>query len=461
MEQPIPFKLGEDTIKKIRDCVGDDNVITDHDVLKQYDRDASFLRSIPQVMVMARSTGQISRLLKLANIKKFPVVPRAGGTGLTGGCLPIFGGVVLNLSSMNQIRAIDTHNLIADVEPGVITLDLRNAAKEKGLFYPPDPAGMDKSTIGGNAATSAGGPSCLKYGTTKDYILGLEVVLPQGEIIAIGTRTRKGVVGYDLTHLLVGSEGTLGIITGLILKLIPHPPKSKTLGAVFHDIRNAMTAVTQIQVRGHLPAALEFMDAKCLGLVKDLISFSIPGEKAAYVIVEVDGTEEQTKASLAEIGKILKEMGASDLLEARDESQRENIWSVRRQISIRIRETSVINVAEDIAVPIGGIADLVSAMPDIEKKFGVSLYAFGHAGDGNIHINITAPKKDHPYMDDAIRTVLKTTVAMGGTISGEHGIGYAKKSFLGLELSPTSIGLQEGIKKLFDPNLILNPGKIF
>jgi FAD/FMN-containing dehydrogenase len=223
MEQPIPFKLGDDTIREIRHTVGDDNVITDHDVLKQYDRDASFLRSIPQIMVMGRSTEQISRLLKLADIKKFPVVPRAGGTGLTGGCLPIFGGVVLNLSSMNQIRAIDTHNLIADVEPGVITLDLRNAAKEKGLFYPPDPAGMDKSTIGGNAATSAGGPSCLKYGTTKDYILGLEVVLPQGNIITTGSRTRKGVVGYDLTHLLVGSEGTLGIITDLILKIDPSP----------------------------------------------------------------------------------------------------------------------------------------------------------------------------------------------------------------------------------------------
>jgi FAD/FMN-containing dehydrogenase len=243
--------------------------------------------------------------------------------------------------------------------------------------------------------------------------------------------------------------------------LIPHPPTSKTLGAVFHDIRDAMTAVTQIQVRGHLPAALEFMDAKCLGLVKDLISFSIPGKNAAFVILEVDGAEEQAKASLSDIGIILREMGASELMEARDEFQREHIWSVRRQISIRIREASVINVAEDIAVPIGRIADLVSAMPDIEKKFGVILYAFGHAGDGNIHINITAPKKGHPYLDEAIRNVLKTTVAMGGTISGEHGIGYAKKSFLDLELSPASISLQKGIKKLFDPNLILNPGKIF
>lgn len=461
MEQPINFQFTDDVIIEIKNTVGDDNVITDQDVLKKYDRDASFLRAIPQVMVMARSAKQISSLLRLANLKKFPVVPRAGGTGLTGGCLPMSGGLVLNMSFMNQIRVIDTGNLIAEVEPGVITLDLRNAARAKGLFYPPDPAGMDKSTIGGNAATSAGGPSCLKYGTTKDYILGLEVVLPTGDIISTGTRTRKGVVGYDLTHLMVGSEGTLGIITSLILKLIPHPPKSRTLGAVFNDIRDAMAAVTEIQVRGHLPAALEFMDNKCLDLVRDLIPFSIPGKNAAFVIIEVDGSEEQTRTALSEIGKILREMGVSGLLEAENDSQREDIWTARRQISIRIREASVINIAEDIAVPIGRIADLAGAMPDIEKQYGLSLYAFGHAGDGNIHINITAPQKDHPHIDEAVRAVLKMTVAMGGTISGEHGIGYAKKSFLELELSPVSINFQKGIKQLFDPNWILNPGKIF
>lgn len=461
MDPSTKFQFSQEIIAEIRNTVGSDHVITDHDVLKHYDRDASFLRSIPQVMVMGRSATQISNLLKLANTRKFPVVPRAGGTGLTGGCLPILGGVVLNLSSMNRIKAIDTRNLIADVEPGVITLDLKNAAREKGLYYPPDPAGMDKSTIGGNAATSAGGPSCLKYGTTKDYVLGLEVVLPQGNIITTGTFTRKGVVGYDLTHLIVGSEGTLGIITRLILKLIPHPPNTRTMGAVFSDIRNAMTAVTEIQVRGHLPAALEFMDSKCLGLVKDLMPISIHEEKAAFVIIEVDGSERETKESLAEIGSILEDMGASELFEAQDESQREKIWSVRRQISIRIREASVINVAEDIAVPVGRIADLVSTLPDMERKWGVFLYAFGHAGDGNIHINITAPQKNHSDLDEAIRDVLKTTVEMEGTISGEHGIGYAKKSFLDLELSPASINIQKGIKKLFDPDLILNPGKIF
>ncbi len=455
------FPFNKNIIDEIKDAAGADYVVTDPDILKQYDRDASFLRAIPQVMVMAQSAEQISRLLNLANRRKFPVVPRAGGTGLAGGCLPISGGVVLNLSSMNQILSIDTQNLIADVQPGVITLNLRDAAREKGLFYPPDPAGMDKSTIGGNAATSAGGPSCLKYGTTKDYVLGLEVVLPQGNIIMTGGCTRKGVVGYDLTHIMVGSEGTLGIITRLFLKLIPHPPAAQTVAAIFHTLQDAMKAVTEIQIRGHSPAALEFMDARCMALIKDLIPLSISGNKGAFVIMELDGAVEQIDASMSAIIPILREMGASEILKALNEHHRESIWTGRRQISNRIRENSVFNVAEDIAVPVGRIADLADNMPEIEKRCGVKLYAFGHAGDGNIHINITASQKDHPGIDDAIRAVFKTALAMGGTISGEHGIGYAKKSFINLELSPVSIALQKDIKKLFDPNMILNPGKIF
>ncbi len=461
MNDPEFYKVSDEDIAEIEKAAGAENVVLDPEVLKKHDRDASFLRATPDVMVMARSAEQIGRLLKLANARKFPVTPRAGGTGLAGGCLPVFGGVVLNMSSMNRIKAIDTRNLVAEVEPGVITKDLRDAARAKGLFYPPDPAGMDRSTIGGNAATSAGGPSCLKYGTTKDYILGLEAVLPSGEIVRTGTRTRKGVVGYDLTHLFVGSEGTLGIITELVLKLIPHPPAAKTIGAVFGDIREAMAAVAEIQVRGHLPAAIEFMDAGCLQLVKDLLPFEAPGENAALVIVEVDGSEDQTLASLAAIGQVLRQTGASDIMEAWDEARRDAVWAARRQISLRIKEAAVFNVAEDIAVPIGSIADLVEALPEAEKEFGVKLFAFGHAGDGNIHVNITAPRKEHPGVDDCIRSLFKITLGMGGTISGEHGIGFAKRSFLGMELSPASMELQKGIKRLFDPNMILNPGKLF
>ena len=267
--------LKDELIDKLKIEMGQENVVTEPSVLRDFDCDASALKSVPQVMVTAKSTEQISRLLMLANRHNFPVVPRGAGTGLCGGCLTLTGGVLLSMTAMNRIRAIDTTNLIAEVEPGLITRRLRDAASEKGLFYPPDPASLDESTIGGNAATNAGGPSCLKYGVTRDYVLGLEAVLPTGKIIRTGQKTRKGVVGYDLTHLLVGSEGTLAVITGLTLKLIPHPPAVRCMGVVFPDLPSAMQAVIAIQVKGFLPAAIEFMDNKCLKRVHDLTLFKI------------------------------------------------------------------------------------------------------------------------------------------------------------------------------------------
>lgn len=455
------YIISEELIERIKKDVGPENVIDDSDVLKEYDRDASDIRCVPQLVVVARDVDQVSRLMKLADREKFPVIPRGAATGLAGGCLALRGGVVLSLIEMNRIRSIDAVNLIAEVEPGVITNDLRVAAKEKGLFYPPDPAGLDKSTIGGNAATGAGGPSCLKYGTTKDYILGLEAVLPNGKIIKTGVKTRKGVVGYDLTHLLVGSEGTLAIITGLTLKLIPHPPSVRCMAAAFPDLTSAMRAVTDIQVRGHLPAAIEFMDHKCLARVEDLLPFELPGQQASLLIIEVDGVESQIAAEIKAVGEICLEMGATDLIDAENEAERTRVWEMRRQTSTRIHDAAATYIPEDVAVPIGSIADLVGALPEYERKYGLDIYAFGHAGDGNIHLNITAPSSDHPGLEDGVVDILKLVVQMGGTISGEHGIGHAKKHFLSLELSEDSMALQRGLKALFDPNNILNPGKIF
>ena len=448
--------------KRISDSLGNECVVTNKDEIETYSRDASGLNYPPELVIRVQETAQIQRLMRLANEYKFPVIPRGGGSGLAGGCLPVLGGVVLSLEKLNRILSVDTQNLIAQVQPGTITKDLREAVQQKKLFFPPDPAGMDQSTIGGNASTNAGGPSCVKYGTTKDYILGLEAVLPSGRMINTGTRTRKGVVGYDLTQLLVGSEGTLGIITNLILKLIPLPAAVSAMTSVFSDLPSAMQAVTHILNRGHLPSAIEFLDAKCLLLVKDILPFHIPGETSTLLIIEVDGNLEQTKRDIKTIGKILKEVGATHLLPAFNEKEREDIWNVRRQVSLRIHDNYALYIPEDVVVPLGKIPALVAELPEFEAEYGFDIFAFGHAGDGNIHLNITAQNRDNMNrVEKGVKAILARVIQMGGTISGEHGIGQAKKRYLSMELSAESIRLQSEIKKVFDPNMILNPGKIF
>jgi glycolate oxidase subunit GlcD len=459
---PTYTPITDDIRRRISDVLGDECIVTNQDEVGTYSKDASGLSYPPELVIRVQETAQIQRLMRLANEYSFPVIPRGGGSGLAGGCLPVLGGVVLSLEKLNRIISVDTQNLIAKVQPGTITKDLRDAVQQKKLFFPPDPAGMDQSTIGGNAATNAGGPSCVKYGTTKDYILGLEAVLPSGRMINTGAQTRKGVVGYALTQLLVGSEGTLGIITGLILKLIPYPASVSAVTAVFSDLPSAMQAVTQILNRGHLPSAIEFLDAKCLLLVKDILPFQVPGKKSTLLIIEVDGDPAQTKRDIKTIGKILKEVGATHLLPAFNEKEREDIWNVRRQVSLRIHDNYALYIPEDVAVPIGKIPALVAELPKLEAEYGFEIYAFGHAGDGNIHLNITAQNRDNMNrVEMGVKAILARVIQMGGTISGEHGIGQAKKRYLSMELSAESIRLQTEIKKVFDPNMILNPGKIF
>ncbi len=454
--------ITEDIRKRISDTIGDECIVADPDEIESYSKDASGLSYPPELVVRVRETAQIQRLMKLANEYRFPVIPRGGGSGLAGGCLPVLGGVVLSLEKLNRIIFIDTKNLVADVQPGTITKSLRDAVGQKRLFFPPDPAGMDQSTIGGNAATNAGGPSCLKYGTTKDYILGLEAVLPSGRMIKTGTRTRKGVVGYDMTQLLIGSEGTLGIITGLILRLIPLPAAVAGITAVFAQLPAAMKAVAEILNRGLLPSAMEFMDAKCLSLVKEILPFHVPGEESALLIIEVDGDPEQTKREINRIEIILKEIGAMHVLPAFSEKDRQAIWDVRRQVSLKIHENCALYIPEDVVVPIGKISILVAELPKFEAEYGLKIYTFGHSGDGNIHLNITTQNRDNiKRVERGVRDILSRVIQMGGTISGEHGIGQAKKQYLSMELSAENIRLQTEIKKVFDPNMILNPGKIF
>lgn len=444
------------------------DLITDAEGLLARSRDESGLVRPPVAVLLARSEAQVARLMTLANSHGFPVVPRGAGTGLAGGCLAGKGGVVLDLAAMNRILAIDTQSLTALVEPGVITAALRDAAKAKGLFYPPDPASLATSTIGGNAATNAGGPACVKYGTTRDYVLGISAVLPTGEVIRAGANTRKGVVGYDLTRLLVGSEGTLGVITELTLKLIPHPRAAACVAAVFADLDAAMRAIISVMTRGHLPSAMEFLDARCLKLVGDLLPFSVVGEQSALVLIESDGDPDQVRREVAGIEAICRELGATNILPPvtsgtkEGDEGREAVWAVRRSVSTRIHEACAVYIPEDIAVPIGKIADMVAALPEVEERFGITIFAFGHAGDGNIHLNLTAQDEAlRPKVEAAAVDCVRLALKLGGTISGEHGIGLVKRGLLPLEIGPVSLRVQCGIKALLDPQNVLNPGKIF
>ncbi len=459
---PRPNVLTPELRQEFRSILGPEGVLEAPADLEKYGRDESGLSRPAGRVLLPTETPQIQAILRLANERGFPVTPRGLGSGLAGGALPEEHGVVLSLERMNRILEIDERNLVARVEPGVITRDLRDAASVRGLYYPPDPASLAVSSIGGNAATNAGGPRCLKYGVTRDYVLGLKAVLPDGGLISAGVQTRKGVVGYALAHLLVGSEGTLGVLTELLLKLIPHPPVTAGMAAVFGSMPEAMAAVTGLLTSGHLPCALEFLDHRCLALVGDLLPFSGLPPTASLLYIESDGEESGVAAQMQSMIRACRKMGALDILPASEPAERERIWDVRRQVSLRIHESSEIYIPEDVVVPLGRIAELVAALPELEIEAHGLIYAFGHAGDGNIHLNFTAAGQERRApLEHCVLKALRKVLSMGGTMSGEHGVGEAKRGFLPLELTSESIQLQRGIKKLFDPNGVLNPSKVF
>jgi D-lactate dehydrogenase (cytochrome) len=467
---PYPGAPTPSVLRLLAQTFGPD-LLVDEAALAARSRDESGLCMPPAAVLLAKSEAQVSRLLALATEcaehgDPFAVIPRGTGTGLAGGCLAETGGVVLDLSAMNRILAIDSDCVTAEVEPGVLTGDLRRAAAAKGLFYPPDPASLDTSTIGGNAATGAGGPACVKYGTTRDYVLGLRAVLPTGEVVRAGTATRKGVVGYDLTRLLVGSEGTLAVITGLTLKLLPHPATQACMAAVFPSLGHAMRAVIAVMTRGRLPSAMEFLDARCLALVGDLlpdhVRAGLAGGTEALALIECDGGVDETNNAIADIENACRDCGALGIIPAPDAAGREAVWKVRRSVSTRIHESCAVYIPEDVAVPVGRIAELVAALPGVEARHGIVIYAFGHAGDGNIHLNLTAAEESaRPRVEAAAEDCVRLALTLGGTMSGEHGVGLSKRHLLPLEIEPASLRLQRGLKALFDPHNILNPGKVF
>ena len=451
-------------IQGIKNIVGKENVVEDKETRICYSYDATNLKYLPDLVVYPFNREQISAILKLANEARFPVIPRGAGTGFTGGTLPVEGGVVLVLTKMNRVLQIDPENLVAVVEPGVVTYHLQQEVEKIGLFYPPDPASLKSSTIGGNVAECAGGPRAVKYGVTKDYVLGLEVVLPTGEIITTGAQTVKSVVGYDLTKLLVGSEGTLGIITKIILRLLPLPKAKRTMLAMFPNIEAAATTVSQIISSRIIPTTLEFMDNATIRCVEDYLHMGLPVEAGALLIIEVDGAPEVLNGEVGEIQKICQANRAIETKVAKDDKEAEELWKARRAVSSAVVKLNPTKINEDVTVPRSKVANLLRQMEAISKKHNLIIVNFGHAGDGNIHVNVLIDRRkpgEEERAHLAVKEIFEATLGLGGTLSGEHGIGITKAPYLAMELGDMGVKVMKRIKQSFDPNNILNPGKIF
>jgi len=451
-------------VNEIASIVGKDNLLTVKEELMCYSYDATNQKFLPEAVVFPRSPQQISQIMLLANQYSFPVIPRGAGSGFVGGSLPVEGGLVLTLTKMNRIIKIEPENLTAVVEPGVVTGDFQQKVESLGLFYPPDPASLKFSTMGGNVAVCAGGPRCVKYGVTKNYVLGLEVVLPTGEIIKTGVQTLKGVAGYDLTSFLVGSEGTLGIITKIIVKLLPLPETKKTMLATFHKMDDATLTVSSIIHARIIPATLEFIDQAAIRCVEDYLNMGLPTQAEALLLIEVDGDMDTVARQIELIKDICFKNNASEVKIAQSREEEEQLWKARRSISPALLKLNPHKINEDINVPISHIPKIIRRINEIAQRYQLINVNFGHAGDGNIHTNLMI-NKDNPdettRAQQAVKEIFQAALELGGTISGEHGIGITKAPYLQMEIGKKNIALMKQIKSLFDPHNILNPGKLF
>jgi glycolate oxidase len=453
-----------DIIKKLVEIVGSDNVTCDRQDLICYGYDATQMEFLPDAVVHPGSPEEIAQILKLANVEHFPVFPRGAGSGFTGGALPNSGGVVLVVTRLNRILRIDTENLIAEVEPGVVTEQFQLEVEKLGLFYPPDPASLKFSTLGGNVAENAGGPRCVKYGVTRDFVMGLEVVLPTGEIIRTGGETYKGVVGYDLTRLLCGSEGTLGVITKIIFKLLPLPEAKKTMLTIFDSIDGAAKAVSTIIGNKIIPTTLEFMDHATLQCVEKRFSLGIPANGRAVLLIEVDGDRDLIEKQASRIQELIRPLGLVECKVAKDAAESEALWKVRRLVSPSLRDVNPDKYNEDIVVPRSKVPEVIRKIEQIQKKYDIPIVNFGHAGDGNIHVNVMIDKEIAGMEEKAhlaIAEVFQAALDLNGTMSGEHGVGLAKQPYIHLELKPAQVMAMQAIKQGLDPHNILNPGKMF
>ena len=456
-------------LEQFKLIVSSEYIFTDADSIEKYGKDETEqLHYAPQVIVKPRQASEIAQLLKVCNEHLIPVTPRGAGTGLTGGALPHLGGLVISMERFNTILEIDERNLQVTTEPGVITEMLQDAVKEKGLFYPPDPASKGSCFIGGNISENSGGPKAVKYGVVKDYVLNLEVVLPNGEIIWTGSNVLKNATGYNITQLIVGSEGTLGIVTKIVLRLIPHPKFDLLMLAPFNSLEKASEAVSAIFRAGITPSAMELMEIDAITLASKILdSTAIPLTEnlAAHLIIEVDGNNMDVLMSEMEaISEVLSQFEAGELFFADDAQQKNELWKIRRKAN----EAAVMagyTIEEDTVVPRAELPRLIKGAKELGVQNGFKVVCYGHAGDGNLHIRINHPTIKKSYGNDEMNAILKKLFELvkelGGTISGEHGIGLIQKSYMPILFDEVSLELMRGIKNTFDPNHILNSGKIF
>ena len=464
----IYSKINNDDVLFFQKAISDNNVFLDDKTLDEYSHDETEdLKFYPSIVLKPNNTNEISAILKYCNERIIPVTPCGARTGLSGGSLPIMGGVVLSTENLNSIISIDERNMQATVEPGVINQIFRDTVEEKGLFYPPDPASKGSSFLGGNLAENSGGPKALKYGVTKDYVLNLEVVLPTGEIIWTGANVLKNSTGYDLTSLMVGSEGTLGVITKIVFKLISLPTKDITLLVPFDSAENACKAVSAVFLCGITPSALEFIerDAIVWTIKYTDINMKIEDNVQAHLLIEVDGNDiKQLYVDCEKISDVLNNFNCGDILIADSHQQKDRLWKMRRLVGEAVKSNSIYK-EEDTVVPRAELPKLLKGVKKIGEKYGFQSVCYGHAGDGNLHVNIIkGDMSDEKWKNElykGIREIFTLTKNLGGTISGEHGIGLVQKPYIDIVFSKKEIEIQKEIKKIFDPNNILNPGKIF
>ena len=462
VKQEEIIKVPDRVKRALKELLGEHKVLDDEMDRLLYSYDATRIKVLPELVVIPETKEEVQKLVKICYEEGIPVTPRGAGSGYTGGSLPVKGGVVVSFEKMDKILEIDEDNAVAKVQPGVITYRLQQAVEKKGLFYPPDPASYKFCTLGGNVAENAGGPRCVKYGVTREYVMELETVIHTGEFIHTGRPTLKDVAGYDITRLLIGSEGTLGLFTEITLKLIPKPKAAKTVKAIFQDIAAVGKTVKDIFKAGIQPSALEFMDKLAINAVEDFGHFGLPRDAEVLLLIEVDGHPKALEDEIKEVARIC-EMNGAKVEIAQTEAEANKLWEARRALSPAVSKLGRVKINEDIVFPRSYLPEALPKLREIGKKYNLKMVNFGHIGDGNVHANFMISGLDEDELkrvEKAVEEVFDLAISYGGSITGEHGVGITKAPFMKKQFRPEEIDIMKGIKNVFDPKNLINPGKM-